>query len=250
MPKPYAGYDPSLPKSIIKISYPSGEEITIDDLVKKPASSPKENTIESVLNQLSRKDFEKTKTEFIKVAKLETDSPKIAASILDQALTDPNFVDLYVALAKTLDNKNVTSALLNSCQDEFQKESPASKFFKNESDNNADGMWEEEEQFRKRRTNNLLLLGELFKSGLLNKKATQSIINELLEKCSSQEDYPVQEYCTFLNAVGPHLSSDQEYIVSVMSRTDALAQSLQGLLQEDLKDLLNLYNNGWQVRYN
>src|SRR5689334_6785265 len=132
--KPYAGYDPSLPKSVIKISYPTGEEISIEDLVnKKIDEKPQEREnpltakVNDILSRLTRKEYEGLKNEFLDVTRGVTDLNLIIQPIFESALSDSNFLDLYIDLVKSLENKDAIKALLDKCQDEFEQESPASK---------------------------------------------------------------------------------------------------------------------------
>src|SRR3989338_10362002 len=163
-PKPYAGYDPNLPKSIIKISFPSGEEISLDDLVNKKSTQPvvqKDKLLtqlEGILSKLTRKDYANLKKEYLQAIGETPEYKKIIVPIFEQALLDTNFLDLYIDLVKSLpDSKVATKTLLNLCQDEFELESPAAKSLENQSENeDVDQMWQKEDKYRQRRIANIV----------------------------------------------------------------------------------------------
>jgi len=260
MSKPYAGYDPTLPKSVIKISYPSGEEISIDELVKKKVDNVQQTEIISttqkiadILARLTRKDYEILKKEFIEMTKDVSDPKLIATPIFENALLDTNFIDLYIDLIKSVSKKDVIKRLLDLCQDEFEKESPANKSLESEENEDVDEMWAKEEQYRTRRMADIVLLGELFKSNLLPAKALGSIIAALLTKCSENEiidEKAIEEFCVLVNNVGLALSSNQEFVDDLMNRVEELSFMISdGPARDSLIELLYLYENGWQHQY-
>ena len=153
-------------------------------------------------------------------------------------------------------------ALLNRCQEEFEKKADWSKTpeeMLKETDKEVTpqniAIAELERQKIKRRSlGNISFIGELFKLGMLTAKIMWNCVRQLLAEVENPDEEEVESLCKLLSTIGKHLDVDRDDGHAKMDVSFAALEKLSvnkklsSRVRFMLKDVIELRGDGWKPR--
>ncbi|KAJ3108937.1 hypothetical protein HDU97_009670 [Phlyctochytrium planicorne] len=242
-------------------------------------------TAKGLLNKLTIEKFDPITDKFISLP-IETESilKKIIVLIFDKALDEHHFQSMYAKLCQKLSNElpkvqkwidmdtrnNIfRRALLNKCQEEYEKNEKWSKsdadgaLSRKERLQRLDAMSSEEKaqyaedefqrnKLKRRVLGNMSFIGELFKISMITEKIMHSCVKQLLSNINDPEEEETECVCKLLRSIGQRLDHAQakSHMDAYFSRIKDLSvnNKLAARIRFMLQDLIEQRANGWKAR--
>ncbi|CEM18459.1 unnamed protein product [Vitrella brassicaformis CCMP3155] len=252
--------------------------------VPKPSANAYRVTKPTERNQVIERDA-KSKLNKLTIEKFEVIAEKLAqqgeqlqseeeldlfvAIVFEKAVSEPNFSEMYADLCQILrwrspefphekeKGKTFYRALLNKCQEEFEK-LPETKMTLSDEDKAKLSSDDQEIKLKKlkdRILGNIKFIGELFLRRLLSAKVVKEVVTSLIgaDASYSPEELFIECLCKLITTIGSTLESTdagKQLLTHFSSRMKELKaqDKYSKRIKFALQDVLDLRQNDWRQK--